>query len=230
MVSIIIPAYNEGRTIGGIVRAVIGHRDVREVIVVDDGSTDDTAFRANDAGARVIRIEENRGKANAMDMGVKEAVSDIVLFLDADVLGFTHEKISTIIDPVISKRLEMHVGIIDRPKLVSKKVFYVLPVLSGLRALTKSLWYKVPREHRDGFKIELALNHAARKWGKGTGYELIGGLEHVIKEKKHGLLKGLWFRARMVSQILYISFILYIWQPIKLPFAWLRKAVGLELN
>jgi hypothetical protein len=125
-----------------------------------------------------------------MEEGVKAASSNIILFLDADVTGMTHEKISLIIDPVVAGRLDMHVGIFDRPLLLTKKFFYILPVLSGLRALTKEIWYKVPVDHKKGFRIEIALNHAARKWGKGMGYEIVTSLKHVTKEKKYGVWNG----------------------------------------
>jgi glycosyltransferase involved in cell wall biosynthesis len=212
MVSIIIPAYNEEKTIGVLIRSIIKHPDVTEIIVVDDGSIDATGKAASAEGARVLRLNENKGKAEAMDVGVKASTGSLVLFLDADVTGFTHEKISTIIDPVLDGSLEMHVGILPRPSLgiFGKKVFYVLPVLSGMRALTKTLWYKVPRSYRDGFKIELALNHAARKWGKGTGYEIIPGLSHITKEEKYGFLKGSRSRIKMMAEIVYITFRLYI--------------------
>jgi polyprenyl-phospho-N-acetylgalactosaminyl synthase len=188
---------------------------VKEVIVVDDASKDATARVAREKGARVISLETNAGKAGAMEIGVKAAATNIVLFLDADVTGMTHEKISLIIDPVVEGRLDMHVGIFDRPTLLTKKFFYVLPVLSGLRALTKEVWYKVPVEQKKGFRIEIALNHAARKWGKGTGYEIVTGLKHLIKEKKYGFRKGFSRRMAMILEIIDVSLILYVYGPMK---------------
>ncbi|MEK7607479.1 MAG: glycosyltransferase family 2 protein [Patescibacteria group bacterium] len=232
MVSIIIPAFNEEKTIGELVRSVIKHPQVLEVIVIDDGSTDGTQEVAVSAGAKVFHLPENTGKANAMDVGVKMAESNIILFLDADVVGFTEEKISTIINPVLQGGLEMHVGILPRWSLsiFSKKVFYILPVLSGMRALTKALWYRVPIKQKQGFKIELALNYTARKWGSGTGYEIIPGLTHIIKEKKHGLFGGFWRRIKMFRELVSISFELYILETIKNIFIWLRKSIKLEFN
>jgi polyprenyl-phospho-N-acetylgalactosaminyl synthase len=215
MVTVIIPAYNEEETIGEVVGEASGHPLVREIIVVDDASTDATARVARERGARVITLQKNVGKAGAMEEGVKAAATDIVLFLDADVTGMNHEKISLIADPVVEGRLDMHVGIFDRPTLLTKKFFYVLPVLSGLRALTKEIWYKVPAEHKKGFRIEIALNHAARKWGKGTGYEIVTGLKHLTKEKKFGLWRGFSRRVTMILEIIDVSIILYVYEPIK---------------
>lgn len=81
----IIPAYNEEDAVGTTVRHVqrIG---CKAVIVVDDGSRDRTAERAEKAGATVVRFDENRGKGAALAAGVKEATDDatIFLFVDAD--------------------------------------------------------------------------------------------------------------------------------------------------
>ena len=59
-VSAVIPAYDEGRTIGGVIAPLLCHPLIDEVIVVDDGSTDDTVVRAREAGATVISQPEWR--------------------------------------------------------------------------------------------------------------------------------------------------------------------------
>ena len=70
-VCVIVPCYNEGETIGRIVRAAKFH--VRDVIVVDDCSTDDTAAEARNAGAIVVRHQRNQGKGAALKTGFTEA-------------------------------------------------------------------------------------------------------------------------------------------------------------
>jgi len=83
-VAVIIPALNEGLAIGATVRGI--PRDlVRDVIVVDNGSTDDTRERALDAGARVVR-EDRRGYGSACLAGIAALASDaeIVVFMDGD--------------------------------------------------------------------------------------------------------------------------------------------------
>jgi len=85
-ISIIIPAYNAADTISACVRALKNQTipsDQYEIIVVDDGSADDTAQRAADAGARVIR-QENAGAAAARNRGAQAARGEILLFTDSD--------------------------------------------------------------------------------------------------------------------------------------------------
>jgi glycosyltransferase involved in cell wall biosynthesis len=80
----LIPGYNEGPRIGAVVR---GAREHLPVIVVDDGSKDDTAARAREAGATVIEQRPNAGKGAALRTGFRRALDmghDAVLTLDAD--------------------------------------------------------------------------------------------------------------------------------------------------
>lgn len=80
----VIPAYNEGGAIAEVVRGVREGRDWHEVLVVDDGSSDDTAAQAEQAGARVIRHPYNKGNGAAVKTGIREARGEVVLLLDAD--------------------------------------------------------------------------------------------------------------------------------------------------
>jgi len=93
--SVIVPAYNEAARLGGPLRAIVAYLNERhessEVIVVDDGSTDNTAEVAEQALAepgavatRVIRYEQNRGKGHAARTGLLAASANIALFSDAD--------------------------------------------------------------------------------------------------------------------------------------------------
>lgn len=80
----LVPAYQEGPRIGAVVAAVAPHLPV---LVVDDGSTDDTAVRAEAAGARLVRQRPNQGKGAALRAGFRLALDeawDAVITLDAD--------------------------------------------------------------------------------------------------------------------------------------------------
>ena len=83
-ISVIIPAYNEASTIGGIVFKIKElHPDV-EIIVVNDGSIDDTAAIAKDAGAHVHSHPYNIGNGAAIKSGIRIAGGDILVFMDGD--------------------------------------------------------------------------------------------------------------------------------------------------
>jgi glycosyltransferase involved in cell wall biosynthesis len=106
----VIPAFNEEIAIGTVVlitRAYVDH-----VIVVDDGSTDKTAHIADLAGAEVIRIKKNRGKAHALLVGLaraKESGCNAVVILDGDG-QHKPEEIPNLLTPVLSKEADMVIG------------------------------------------------------------------------------------------------------------------------
>src|SRR5579875_2056937 len=87
-ISCIVCAYNEADRIRHILYAVYRHPMLYEVIVVNDGSTDDTAaMLANYPEIRVLSYSPNRGKTYAMTQGVAAAGGDYLMFLDADLAG-----------------------------------------------------------------------------------------------------------------------------------------------
>ena len=108
MVSAIITAYNEAETIGAVIDMILGHPDISEIIVVDDGSSDDTSEVASAKGVKVLKLPVNGGKAHAMDEGVKKAQNSVIFFSDADINGLDYKKISKIIDPVVQGKYAMN--------------------------------------------------------------------------------------------------------------------------
>jgi glycosyltransferase involved in cell wall biosynthesis len=83
-VSIVVPAFNEAASIAEVVGVLRSAAPWREVLVVDDGSTDPTAERAAAVGATVIRHPYNKGNGAAVKSGIRHATGDYVLILDAD--------------------------------------------------------------------------------------------------------------------------------------------------
>lgn len=79
-----MPAYNAAHLLGRSLTAAIVAAKGAPVIVVDPGSTDDTAEVARRIGARVIRLDKRAGPAHARNVGVKEVDTDVVLFIDSD--------------------------------------------------------------------------------------------------------------------------------------------------
>lgn len=83
-VSIVVPAYNESHSIAALVSSLRDAGPWREIIVVDDGSSDETGRRASDAGARVVRHPYNKGNGASVKTGIRNATGEYVLILDAD--------------------------------------------------------------------------------------------------------------------------------------------------
>jgi glycosyltransferase involved in cell wall biosynthesis len=83
-VSVVIPAYNEGASIASVVSGLGAAARWREIIVVDDGSADETGPRASDAGAIVVRHPYNKGNGAAVKSGIRKATGEFVLIVDGD--------------------------------------------------------------------------------------------------------------------------------------------------
>ncbi len=101
-ISVIIPAFNEEKTVGNVVKTVKKVSYIDEVIVVDDGSYDNTSKVAEKAGATVIQHVKNKGKGAAIKTGFKNSFGDIIVFLDADIENLTPQQVDNIIQPILN--------------------------------------------------------------------------------------------------------------------------------
>lgn len=83
-VTVVIPAFNEAEIIGPVVTAVAASGPWREILVVDDGSTDETGSRAAAAGARVVRHPYNKGNGASVKTAIRAASGDWIVIVDGD--------------------------------------------------------------------------------------------------------------------------------------------------
>lgn len=133
-VAVVLPALNEEATVGQIVAQIaqlMGAEGwVHELVVVDSGSTDETAAVAAAAGARVVRREEVLtelppvpGKGEAMWRGLAATTSDIVVFVDADLQSFSTDYISGLTGPLLADSgLQLVKAIYERPLVAADQV------------------------------------------------------------------------------------------------------------
>jgi glycosyltransferase involved in cell wall biosynthesis len=127
-VSAVMPAYNESGRIAGAVEAVRPYVD--EVLVIDDGSTDETAREAAEAGARVLRQAKNRGYLAAVKRGFAEAEGDVVVTVDADG-EMPVERIPDLVRPIAEGRADMVQGRRERIVRPSEALLTRLARLKG---------------------------------------------------------------------------------------------------
>jgi len=107
-VSFLIPAFNEASTIGEVLERVAALELDAQVIVVDDGSTDDTAAIAEAAGATVVR-QPNRGKGAAIRRAIAEADGEIAVIQDAD-MEYDPADVPDLIEPIVSGHADVVYG------------------------------------------------------------------------------------------------------------------------
>ena len=106
-VSVIVPAYNEEETVATVVKVIKSVSYVDEVIVVNDGSSDNTVEEAKKAGAIVFSHSKNKGKGEALKTGYLKSNSDIVAFIDADIHNLTPKKVDAIIKPILEGKTDI---------------------------------------------------------------------------------------------------------------------------
>ncbi len=197
----VIPAYNEEKTVGQVVSTLKRVPVIEDVLVVSDGSEDGTASVARKAGARVIELKENVGKGGAMKAGVKSAAADIVLFLDADLVGLTESHVMDLLNPVIEGEADMSIGLFESGRPVTDIAQVVAPHLSGQRAVRGDVLAQVPELEVARFGVELALTRFVRRSQIRMKEVPLKGMTHVMKEEKFGFSRGFIARMRMYWDI-----------------------------
>jgi len=203
-VTAVIPAYNEEQTIADVVKCVKSIDKIQKVIVVSDGSTDSTAEIARECGADVIELDENVGKGGAIRAGINECGTEIILFLDADLIGLTEKHVLDLIEPVIDNKTDMTIGIFKNGRMVTDLAQKVTPYLSGQRAIKKSIIDKIPNIDITRYGVEVALTKYVDKFNVRVQEVDLPDMTHVTKEEKLGIIRGMHARLKMYWDIVKI--------------------------
>jgi len=187
-VSVVIPVLNESARIASIVRFVLKSSRVGEVIVVDDGSIDNTPELAKDAGARVF-TSSFLGKGGSMEEGLLAARHETILYLDGDIVAFSDELVELMTTPVLrgdadfvkgrfSRRAGRVTVLTARPLLRTyfpELVHFEQP-LGGIVAARQALLRQLHFENDYGVDIGLLID-AATCGARLTEVD-IGHIEH----------------------------------------------------
>lgn len=197
-VSAIIPAFNEAERIAAVLEPLVSSPEVDEIVVVDDGSTDETAAVAGRFAVRVVRLAENRGKAAAMAAGVEAARGDVLLFLDADLTGLTPAHVATMLDAYRAGDADVVISVFRDGRIGTDLSQRIAAFLSGQRVMSRALWERARGVVEDTeFGIETALTRLALKEGWRRKKVVLHGVSHVRKEEKRGFWLGFADRMAM---------------------------------
>ncbi len=110
-VSVIIPAYNEAKVIEKTLTS-LNFNWIKEIIVINDGSNDNTLELVKDFPVRLINFKKNCGKGKAVEAGIKVASCEIIAIVDAD-LGKSVREVSRLLKPIINESADIVIGIIN---------------------------------------------------------------------------------------------------------------------
>lgn len=212
-VSVIIPAYNEADSISKTLASINKISEVDEILVVDDGSKDNTVKLARQAGVKVLALETNLGKGGALNKGLEKVEGDIIALVDAD-LGSTAIDVRKLIMPVLEGKADMTIAKFPRAKkkggfgLVKGlarggiKFFTGLEMdspLSGQRVLTRQVLKDIGY-FASGYGVEVGLTIDVARKGY-TVREVEVNMTHAETGRD---LKGFMHRGKQFVHVLKV--------------------------
>ncbi|MDR3369774.1 glycosyltransferase [Rhodoferax sp.] len=203
-ISCVIPAYNEGPRIKAVLDVVAAHPLIDEIIVVDDGSSDDTAaFITGREKVVLISLPKNGGKTRALAAGLAQAQGTYLLLVDSDLIGLGVAELTALILPVLEGRADMAISL----RRNAPGLWHLIGIdyISGERMLRRSLiadrLAELDALPRFGFEvwlnricIDAATRLAVVEWGH---------VDSPMKSRKYGALRGIVADLRMMADLLH---------------------------
>ena len=199
----LIPAYNEAPRIAGVLRAIAGHPAITKTLVIDDGSTDNTAAIARAAGAHVLATGGNLGKTAALALGLQQVRTSHILLLDADLVGLTADAITALMAPVAENRATASISLRGN----APRTWRLLGIdyISGERIIPMDLLIGQlePLSSLPRFGFEVFLNRLLIARAQPVAIIRWPLVSSPSKASKQGLVKGLRADMRMIADILH---------------------------
>lgn len=226
--SVVLPAKNEAGAIGETIKIIQQLNIVEEIIVVNDGSTDETQLIAENAGAKVVTHPYSKGNGAAIKTGARNAIGDVIIFMDADGQHDPNdipkllEKIGQGYDLVVGARQkgsQANVGRGIANKLYNNLATYmsdhkVEDLTSGFRAVKASKFREFLYLLPNGFSYPTTSTMAFFRAGYSVTYVPIHAAKRIGKSHIHPVKDSIRF-------FLIIFKIATLYSPLKmfLPFA-----------
>jgi glycosyltransferase involved in cell wall biosynthesis len=205
--SIVIPAKNESGAIGTVVVTALEQFPDAEIIVVNDGSSDDTATVAADAGAKVISHPESLGNGAAVKSGARAATGDLIAFMDGDGQHDARELVPLI--QCLDQGYEMAIGARDTGshanlgRLFANGLYNgIASMMSGRKILDLTSGFRVARAEKfkqflyllpNGFSYPTTITMAFLRSGYAITFESISAAKRVGKSHIRPVRDGVRF-------------------------------------
>ena len=202
-ISCIICAYNEADRIANILKAVVDHPLLFEIVVVNDGSTDTTnSLLSTYKSVRTISYSPNKGKTYALGRGIKETSGELIMLLDADLSGVSADDITRLADPVLTGIADVSISL--RSNSLGIYRFMKLDFVSGERVISRGLAdtlmeasAKLPRWSGEAFMNNLIIKNKLR-----VAVVFWPTVLNIRKYVKAGRIAGMREEARMIRDAL----------------------------
>ncbi len=210
----IIPFYNEGKKPLNVIESILKVKLISKIIVVDDGSNDKSTYQEitkKYPSIKVIRLDKNTGKANAVYEGLKQVNSEYVFLIDSDLNNVNPGEIEDTIEKIISKPKADMIILALIPDIMNDW-FRLYTIFSGQRILRTSDLEEVYKKMPRGFQIEAAINHYMINNHKKV-YWMQSSIRNFNKYRKWGITGGLIKVIDMFKEIFhYISLKDFLYQ------------------
>jgi glycosyltransferase involved in cell wall biosynthesis len=212
-VTVVIPAFNEEETITDTIRALKQEPLITNILVVNDGSTDNTSVLARQEKVEVIDLDTNRGKGGAMNAALNYIAADVIAFVDGD-LGVAAAEVSKILAPVLEGKADLCIASFPPPKkkggfgLVKGTAarairkagdFQATAPLSGQRAMTSEV-LKAVTPFREGYGVELGMTLRALQ----KGFHIIEVPTTMTHKETGRDLKGFLHRGKQFVDVVRV--------------------------
>lgn len=222
--SCIVPFYNEGKTVVGVVSALLKVKEISQIVCVDDGSTDGVSatIKTKFPDVDLVVLEKNGGKTHAIASGLKRVKCNNILMMDGDLKKIKPREIS---DAIAAYKNNKELDMLIMRNLGPNMIDILIRVdifLSGKRILKKKDLLKILKERPEGYQIEVAINNYMMENGKKVGW-VKNSAFNPHKVGKFGLIKGMTKDFKMgYSMIAYTGpigylkqILLFCWKEIK---------------
>jgi len=191
--SAIICAYNEEKTIESVIRSANENYLINEVIVVNDGSTDNTGKIIESLKNKIpitdIHLIKNKGKGYAMAIGIEKALNDIIVFIDADLSNLNQNHYYQLVVPIIGNKADMVLG--QATETIINYKLNPFKSITGERALKKAdIIPIINKMKKSRFGVETLINLYYQSTGKTVEYVMLKGLVHPTKFQKTSLINA----------------------------------------
>ncbi|MFZ2125067.1 MAG: glycosyltransferase family 2 protein [Candidatus Saccharimonadales bacterium] len=202
-ISVVIAAYNEAPRIERVLKVVDNHPLIDEVIVVNDGSCDGTSEVCKKFKLKLIENEKNLGKTLSVKKGILASKNDLIMLLDADLIGLDSQAIEQLAKPVLSGRVNWTLS-------VRKNSFAIMRLakidwMSGERVVPKKLLMDDLIWSRPdiGYSLETLMNKSLLDSKRTFRSVFLPNVSNTNKSNKNGngFVRGWAKNFHMIGQI-----------------------------
>ena len=203
-ISCIIPAWNEEKRINHVLEVITDFNLLDEVIVVNDGSTDETAKtvqKYSSSKLKLINHHGNKGKSAAILTGINESSGNLIVLLDADLIGLTTDNITKMVNLVLNKNYDL--AILDRAG--DRNAIWgwtnCARFFGGERCFWREDFLEVGISETNGYLLEVMMNFHYLILNKKIRNIYCDNLYTVHQYNKYGAFKGYHNYLKMAIKI-----------------------------